>query len=415
MQFDFLSSNLQIAYPFRERREGVSDIIAAAQICTPTPLPVSLRRLSTSSVELGIGGDLLSMPHTAVDYGSWRVYTAAFSGRAIILVVWKDAAPGATIDLTADPLEFEPSTVVVPAAKLRKVSLKIGGELIDVASAGDTLKIAPGYNMRMLRGPQVDGARPAERIQLDAVPGEGVGRYLLCPDADRVITLNGVAADETGNVSLDAKDCYWVEGTLADEPIDNPGSAVLDKDGTSTPHKLRVRNACGPCCSCTDYVNTYRYLNVLWRRAKNASELYKQALDLYTQVLVEYELRVAKFEPGVTLRSFNDGQAILMIVRLRNSALDPIEGITLAPTLAAPEGVSVSYSQGSGFVRYPAGNVQLDLTEGSVELPLPMPPMSDAFWVSVWALSGIEKGDAVAGTVEVTGAIEETYSAVVEV
>lgn len=118
------------------------------------------------------------------------------------------------------------------------------------------VRLVNGYNAEFRPGePSRRDGRPAETKVFTALAaGLGEGTYPACEDPVTVVRhINGVGPDALGNFTLSAVECYR---------LGRPGTtAVVDGQRLFTPTQaagLAVANDCTPCCTCDDYVNTYR-------------------------------------------------------------------------------------------------------------------------------------------------------------
>lgn len=135
------------------------------------------------------------------------------------------------------------------------------------------VRISRGYNTRVLLTDTVisPGKRRSNRVFLSAVPGEGEGVFPGCADEEIVIRrINQVGPDSRGNFTLASKGCYWINRGGAVEKV-GPGDYALTVD-PALEHGLRIHNDCSPCCSCDDFVNTYRGIRKLYDRYKTFGE-----------------------------------------------------------------------------------------------------------------------------------------------
>lgn len=137
-------------------------------------------------------------------------------------------------------------------------ALKVNDQLI----TGE-VEFENGYNTELVHLETVDvpGRAYRSRVQLVATPGTGDGLYPGCEEVEPVLRrINQQEPDPHGTFFLAATDCYW-----------------LSRDGTAgvggtlegyLANGLRVNNNCGPCCNCSDYVNTYAGIRRLYDRFK---------------------------------------------------------------------------------------------------------------------------------------------------
>jgi len=132
-----------------------------------------------------------------------------------------------------------------------------------------------GYNVDLtaVTPTLVDGGRFTTELEISAAPGGGIGRFPGCEDPDIVLRrVNGQIADSNGNLLLDtAQDsgeggsgggCYHIV-------VPTVITSEIPREATVVPATLEVRNDCGPCCDCLDYINTYRGIRRTWERLRD--------------------------------------------------------------------------------------------------------------------------------------------------
>jgi hypothetical protein len=293
---EYLTSNRQIAYPFKEDASGLSHIV------DPT-------HGSTALLPLGFIVDaMVEVPYTVTDVylysiaGSGSSFTftftdqlggillakvvsiAAWSGTfalislqdlpnnvVIKLVVDREIAlaylAGTTADTFQDRLPFEtkavhPLTRFVQSLDLYTALPAPPEPDVPGTIVGDVI-LQAGYN---LAAEVVD-----DEIDLDVVPGAGAG---TTPVVDQPIPqvyrgMMQLIPDQKGNIKLQAGDdkCYAV---------------VYDK----TANIFFIHGACTACCTCDDY--------------ENAAKAMKKLLDRSAAVLHSLDAGHADYELGVT-------------------------------------------------------------------------------------------------------------------
>lgn len=113
-------------------------------------------------------------------------------------------------------------------------------------------------------------ARGGHRLEISAAPGSGLGRFPDCEEPSPLLRrINGVAADQWGNLDLSATGCYYVRQPT--EVVDE-SPRVVDV----TPNTLRIGNDCGVCCECDDYINVYTALRRLHTRYRTMGQTIEQ-------------------------------------------------------------------------------------------------------------------------------------------
>lgn len=345
MDFDFLSSNLQIAYPFVQNvtvgRAGsdteLAPIVAAARLRTADQRQelLSVDRIfietsddwatvdeayikfvwltSSTVVELDYGAGNSEFVFQL--YGTWLVAEwnapTALTGSADISVKFifptsaiETAGPNklVQIDKKTDDLVLEASVVNQGPGKINRVYWKRGNTLELVADRDEEIIIRAGFNMSIGQAVEVVEGFQAEEfttqvgrqltnISVDAVPGAGAGQYLLCPSQRRLLTLNGVSPNSQNDVILSPEDCYWMEIPIDGSITPQPEQHGITGNATLEPNSLKINNGCGPCCSCDKYLETYNHLKELWAEAKEASDQIYQARNTIGSLTGTYEER----------------------------------------------------------------------------------------------------------------------------
>jgi len=338
MDFDFLSSNLQIAYPFVQNvtvgRTGsdteLAPVVAAARLRTVDQRQelLSVERIFIESTDDWATVDeayikLVWLPsNTVVEldygastsefvfqlYGTWFVAEwnapSELTGSEDISVkfIFPTSAIETVgivktiqIDKKTDDLVLEASVVNQGPGKITRVYWKHGNTMELIADRAEEIVIRSGFNMNIgqtvevVEGFQAEefttqAGRQLTKISIDAVPGAGAGQYLLCPSQRRLLTLNGVSPNPQNDVILAPKDCYWMEIPIDGSITPHPEQHGITGSATLEPNSLKLNNGCGPCCSCDKYLETYNHLKELWAEAKEVSDQIYRARGVVTVV-----------------------------------------------------------------------------------------------------------------------------------
>lgn len=461
LDFNWLSNNLDISYPFATPAPVVTigapvnlgHLVADAVLYTseetdarwrldmlgltfdwpnpPTHGTVSIRN------DAGIARPLLNSEFHAYIYGRWVVTEWVTSRETIdgfisydtvLRLLWsKDAIEGyASIGLVAPALDaswLEQSVVHQGPARVRQAFYKAGDFFEPL---GSELRLAGGFNVDLgikttgddvgFRDDAAETAptRPETVLRLDAIPGGGTGRYLRCAPVDLLRTLNGLGPTEQGDFLLDPRDCYRLEKPLESGPV--VGGDEVDETGVLYPHRMALGNSCKECCSCEDYILVYENLQRLWLLAQGVSRRIYAVLDQYKETRALFLVKTGA--GGITLsvgmtssRSFTVHLSIVFV----NGTDEPISGIILFPIAftTAPDGLIGEYIDKTGTFRDATGTTRpLDIdgtwpsftvTADSVILP----PGSMVAWSGAFAIkkhaSIIRPGASV--TAEVVGIV----------
>jgi hypothetical protein len=128
-----------------------------------------------------------------------------------------------------------------------------------------TVSLVAGFNVVMSGAvnPSVDGGVFGATAQLDGVPGAGLGRTGGCPDTGTINTINGIGPDASGNFTLGTDDCF-----RSQLPLTVAGRHGTYGTGEIPPDVARAAvqlyNDCTPCCTCDEFVRTYKGLKHVW-------------------------------------------------------------------------------------------------------------------------------------------------------
>lgn len=114
------------------------------------------------------------------------------------------------------------------------------------------IRIKAGHNIKLtVEEADSTALRPQTTIVVDCVPGAGAGRYDPgCKESPMFKTINGIRADSSGNINVDAGDCHRVERPIVDYTDGDDTLSVLN-------HTIQVFNDCQACCSCENFINSY--------------------------------------------------------------------------------------------------------------------------------------------------------------
>lgn len=460
MDFAFLSSNLQIAYPFVETAT-VSRGVAGSGSINGLFASMTARLLGLTEDRLGLvnlrvrsstafpsiqsatatlrwidSGSLISLNsadagttfswHT---YGTWIVFSWVTASMAIQFVVPASALTsdgsneefvvgydGAYVPQTAETYEFDQSRVVDGPSRVNRVYVKQADQLHLVAEAGEDVIVKAGFNAQMSAGEStVVNGRRLTPIVIDAVPGAGQGQYLLCPGRKYLYTLNGVGPNKHGGAFLQPEQCYWGElPTTTPQPL--PPEHGFTQSAQLLPNRLKLHNSCKPCCSCEDYVLAYNHARQVWDRAKDVAQRYQVLRDGYYQLLTSYDYAIGTTQL-LTLVKF-DASTIRVIVAYKHKAPDTHIKITLAFTL--PGGVTLDYLENTGVFLSPETGLRIinpTDPDGTpiIELTLSVGEFqtnTTSIWAGLWSLTGIASSNVVSveATVEDSVTENETRS-----
>lgn len=290
--FEFLSSNLLISYPFSTPAPTVTvgvDTVELDRLFADALLFVKSseeQRIALKYFKLDRGSGTVDVTLTyedgttlaALSSGSDTARIESY-GRWIVAELTRDGddpvvARFVLPDTVVDPLEFtvagagaiiEPSLITRAPNEVKKAYLKVGANLYQLANE---ITLEGGYNFDIAQlADQGTDARPLKIIQMAAPPGGGIGPFVEPADQTPVRTLAGAAPTvEKGNIDLVGTECYTIT------PI-------------SDNNEVELRVICGQCCSCEDYVTVYEGLKALWDQALQISGEINDLFALYKDLV----------------------------------------------------------------------------------------------------------------------------------
>ena len=472
MDFDFLSSNLQIAYPFQQNvtvgRLGVdtelAPIVAAARIRT---IDQRDERLTLESVyvessddfvtldeaDLGLAwqpsGDVVDLSRSAGTanavvqlYGSWIVVewyapnelsgAIDLAAKLIFPTSAVETLPSSSssssssssagvisviqIDKTVDEITFHTSVTSQGPKKVRRVYWKRGDAIELLADRNEEFIVQAGFNMSLgaVDDDATEEGRQLTRVSVDAVPGAGFGKYLICRGSEYLITMNGVAANKQGELVLNPLECYWPIQEIDGEIEPQTASHGITGTAQIKPNEVKIGNACGPCCSCDDYIATYNHLHELWLRAIAVSGDIYALNSQYEELIALYEDIVGSCEPIALVLVQTPTDILYTTIALCNDTISTLNNSPETTPLlqfdlefVLPAGVSTTYMVGSGTLSAPGGSHQLEPDSYTglsavIKADLPVTPHNTIYWTGAWTLGGVLATKVIDATVLAT-------------
>lgn len=204
----------------------------------------------------------------------------------------------------------------------------------------NAIELGGGYNIELTTATRVEGARRITSITVSAVPGAGLGRYKDCTtEIPSLRTINRVSPDASGNISIQAKDCYAIRipSLLLSE---NPRRVQF------IPHSLELDNVCGPCTDCDEFALAGEYLNALIRRYSDALTKTQTTRDSYRDLQArwqEAQLCFARKPLRVTLtpQICPDIDVVAQFCNQQNACVGPVRvsvDLSGTPVIGTPVG-----------------------------------------------------------------------------
>lgn len=178
------------------------------------------------------------------------------------------------IHLTAQHAVLDPRTVF----RRGKIVRSISASGLTITSGHVTLQA--GYNINLQDETGGSPVRPSNRIEIQAVPGAGLGRFSDCDNVVPLVRRLGMAtADQYGYLRIAADDCLTImpSGTVNGQPVDNG---------------LSIWNICGPRCAPEEFVSLANYM-------RDISLLYEQLGAIAEQTRDQLASEVQRWNDAV--------------------------------------------------------------------------------------------------------------------
>jgi hypothetical protein len=301
--FEWLTSNTQVAYPFVEHVDTLSDLVVDAFVMYD-PAKGHEVRLS-----------LLTDPTIPADVEfRYRDGTVAFSATTAecqlrlmgpwTVLEWVNGSLMARLLLKTDLLDgyswpATPAEAWLVGHATQPVQNRLQALISDLSRFTGFVELIQGYNIALTAEvtDNPDSARAVTQVTIDAQAGNGLGRYPSCDfDNPPILTINGVAADQQGNFKLVPFDCYRGEA-----PIENP---LTGPPWRLTANTFKLHNHCSPCCDCADYVYVYDVLmRQVYDLAKIVSDRFYKVRDNYAKLYTKMKAqKTAREVPKVEIR-----------------------------------------------------------------------------------------------------------------
>lgn len=284
---EFYGANTQTPYPFVGPYDELTSQIVDAQITTPNGSVggirlVRYRNVSEQPALIELADDngvfLSGVSVVVADFGAYKIWQAESATAAVTLVVAKEAV---SIDYTGAGYEFVSHVVSSPVGTMvTQVNRYTGGfpsSTIPVASAGQLMSLAATGQMSL----SLEYSESGPIITLSANPRSasgGAGSDCVQPtetSAAYISTINGIGPSAQGNFKLRGIGVWTVDSV--------EGGARLVNTGRE-------------CCTCEDYVEMFRRLQITNERLRvtrdwivNNQYRYKVLLE-YTKFLLRHEI-----------------------------------------------------------------------------------------------------------------------------
>ena len=464
MDFDLLSSNLQIAYPFSDsvgvsRDSGVVDIDGLVAAIRAYTYDQRNAELYLDEIDLQTSDGFVTLDYAklvlrwsddsttvtfedgagstvrAVPYGAWVVITFRHGTEDFVfhLVFPLDVAEAGlsssssgssdgpylsfAFEKDTDDVVILPSLVKQGPGKVQRIYIKRGSMLTQIAGPGEEFTIRPGFNLEMGAGAVDDDdiGRKLTRVAIDAVPGSGLGRYLICDGMKYLLTLNGAGPDDTGHLKLAPKECYWLDVPVATGPT--PVAVPLhniSKIATLESNQVRLRNACGACCTCEDYIKTYDHLKWIWDNAKDVSDRVGVLRELYTALVEQVEALQPKSSDPIIFIVQSGNLLLVQVTMWNDTGIETAEDLVATLNITLPGSATRELAQSiiSGVTGGPNFDTPDDVdSTPNVTIEEPLSPLRTFYWTTTWTIGDIDEDDEIAVTAVLSGGLSKAGTA----
>jgi hypothetical protein len=206
--------------------------------------------------------------------------------RAVIHIAWgpEDTPVEYEYYLTPTDGTLDPRTCEVLAGRVR--SMRVAARALNGLTG--TVKLKNGFNTTITTTPAVagDGTRHVSTVTIAAVPGTGLGRKPGCTTTPPVVRrINQVSPTDAGIFLIELDPCLRgqrplaiVNGADEDRAAVYRAAGLTDEQAGSA---LLYDSDCQPCCTCDDFVRTYRGLQVLYDQWRLVADTATAVRDLY--------------------------------------------------------------------------------------------------------------------------------------
>lgn len=430
--FEWLSSNTQVAYPFKAQQADGSeklfvdawishnlqqDVQQSAKIALFDPAG-SLTVLFADNTPLAIL--TVSDGFQVVVFGDYTIYEWAlktlvgvgYTGECINakIVVLTSALTDFSYPLVPPDGTLIDSLVNCAIKRVRRIGIAlpglpccVGGGFVStdkvIFQAGNNMEIGLAQDSSPLDLGliQVTETRPKSVVVFDVVPGAGAGRFIDCDVTvpPPIKLINKIGPDDQGGFRLTGEACTWVERVVAS--VGPPVNPNTDFSATIIPALLRLHQDCKACCDCDDYKRAYEMLIRLWNQLYKLGQLLDEYRRRYNelvnyineqrQIVIDekHELNIDQLQVVLQLVSTPNYNLGISATIFNNSKTD-MQLIMLKFTVNNSDFI---YVPGSGLLDTAFNrNLQLDPVVGFVPfLPDPDPIIpGDTFTISIPAL-----------------------------
>lgn len=173
---------------------------------------------------------------------------------------------------TAFPAYLVPGDGTLDSSTCERMPNRVKSLRVGLDTAVGNIRFNAGFNIALAGAAvdRTDGEAYVDAIDLDAVPGAGLGRAPGCAEVvPAVRTINQITADASGNFAIQLDDCLREQAAITmvsspdgpDAQYGLPGLGADAARGTVVLH-----DNCPPCRPCSAYVRTYAGISRMWQR-----------------------------------------------------------------------------------------------------------------------------------------------------
>lgn len=196
------------------------------------------------------------------------------------------------------PAHIKPENAVIDERAVYKVPKYVSALILPALNPSNRLQgdveFVSGRNMVLT--PNADtlvGLRKTNQVTVSAIAGAGAGNYWDCEDPPltggcgcqtAITSLNGATGPD---VLLTATDCLWLR---------TPGNVTNNKFNPSSAAEQQIGSDCQACCTCNDYVDIARYINL-------TRDLYKNIGVLGHTVLLNHAANINRWQEQQACRT----------------------------------------------------------------------------------------------------------------
>jgi hypothetical protein len=386
---EYLTSNESIAYPFMENALGLAyepadqahgatavlplDFISDLVIITPEGyysqvFLQSIERDGDNHTFLFVNDQGGAVDELVINVSQTAVHNVIQSsdnlGKGIMLRLltgpsfasWLASQTDFTTDLFQERLAVETAAMEFRPCNITAVEVPdgLGGFVV----VDDALAIFEGYNMSLLvEDEPIDDNPDTTDIQLNAIPGEGLGIYSDCDQQPSIVgflaSLAQAQGDQDGNLEVQGDPCHRIEI----DPANN---------------RLILHNDCLPCCDCQDYANMSKTLENLFGDSKGLADQFDALVARMNLHIIDYNenvfplIRTVRASAYITPGAAIDGNtgapnfATVGLVLTNKVTHDT----TITGTLTFSDPVTIRHSRAHGKQKLPitGAGLVLDFT-----------------------------------------------------